>query len=203
MTNLTPYIISIVAFIIALTFHEFCHALTAYMLGDPTAQRMGRLTLNPLSHIDPLGLLFLIIIRFGWARPVPFNPNNFTHPRLFSVLVGLAGPFSNLLLALICIFSLHHMPAYFSYQTTLLITEFLNISVWINVMLGVFNLIPLPPLDGSHLLRVLLPKNLLPAYYRFERISFILLIILLSLKPIRQALITAIQTVIIFLEQLV
>ena len=203
MTNLTPYILSIAAFIIALTFHEFCHALTAYLFGDPTAKQMGRLTLNPLAHIDPIGLLFLIIIRFGWAKPVPFNPHYFEYPRFYSVLVGLAGPFSNLLLALVCMFGLHHVPGFLSGNTVHLYREFLTVSVWINVMLGVFNVLPIPPLDGSHILRVLLPESLLPYYYRFERFSFILLIVLLSLPPVRILLINTINTVILFLERIV
>ncbi len=197
-------LVSITAFIVALTIHEFCHALTAYLLGDPTAKQMGRLTLNPLAHIDPLGLLLLILVRFGWARPVPFNPPNFKYPRIYSVLVGLAGPASNILLAIVCIFFYHHMPDLkISPESTAIIYEFLKVSVWINVMLGIFNLIPIPPLDGSHLLRSLLPQNILQYYYRIERISFILLIVLISLRPVRQQLIYAVSTVVAFLERLV
>lgn len=203
MINPTPYIISIAAFIVALTIHEFCHALSAYLLGDPTAERMGRLTLNPLAHIDPLGLLLLILIRFGWAKPVPFDPRNFRYPRLYSVLVGLAGPFSNLVIALICMFGLHHIPAFISYKILPLYTQFLQVSVWINVMLGVFNILPVPPLDGSHLLRALLPESVLPYYYRFERLSFILLIILISIPRVREFLIYAINSVIMLLESIV
>ncbi len=136
MVNLVPYIISISAFIIALTFHEFCHAATAYMLGDPTAERMGRLTLNPLAHIDPIGLLFLIIVKFGWAKPVPFNPHNFEYPRFYSVLVGLAGPFSNLILAIVSMFALHHVPGFITVNALPLYLQFFKVSVWINVMLG-------------------------------------------------------------------
>ncbi len=203
MFDFTTAIISIIVFICALTFHEFCHALTAYLLGDDTAQRMGRLTLNPLAHIDPLGLLFLILVRFGWAKPVPFNPNNFTHPRLYSVMVGLAGPFSNILLATVSLLALHHVPSFLSLQWTLVWNEFFQLSVWINVMLGVFNLLPIPPLDGSHLLKALMPQKFLPYYYQFERISFIVLIVLIMLPPFRNALIQAITFVIGLLELLV
>ncbi len=200
MTNLTPYIISILAFIIALTFHEFCHAFTAYLLGDSTAKRMGRLTLNPLAHIDPLGLLFLILIRFGWAKPVPFNANNFSYPRFYSVLVGLAGPFSNILLAIVSMICLHHVPTFLSVHAAVIYKTFLQAVVWINVMLGVFNLLPIPPLDGSHILRVLLPETFLPYYHQFERYSFFVLIILISLPPVRNFLLTAIVWVIALLE---
>ena len=87
------------AFLIALTFHEFCHALMATYLGDPTARRAGRLTLNPVAHVDPFGLLFLVLFRIGWAKPVPFDQRNFKYPKLYSILTALAGPASNLFLA--------------------------------------------------------------------------------------------------------
>ncbi len=194
--NLLPSIITISVFIIALTVHEFSHALCAYLLGDPTAKRLGRLTLNPLAHIDPVGLILLILIRFGWAKPVPFNPHNFTHPRIYSILVGLAGPISNLLLAITSIIALHHLPL------SGLTIQFFQSMVWINVMLGLFNLIPIPPLDGSHFLRALLPKSLLPYYYHFERYSFIFLIILISFTPFRDILLSAIRNTVLFLDTL-
>lgn len=203
MFNTTSVAISIIVFIGALTFHEFSHALTAYLLGGPTAKRMGRLTLNPLAHIDPLGLILLILIRFGWAKPVPFNPHNFSYPRLYSVIVGLAGPTSNMFLALLSLFALHHIPVSFSPHTTFLWNEFFQVSVWINVMLAVFNILPIPPLDGSHLLRVFIPQSLLPYYAQFERISFIFLIIVMSVPQIRTALMQTISWVITILEILV
>lgn len=193
--NLLPYALSITAFIIALTVHEFSHALCAYLLGDPTAKRLGRLTLNPLAHIDPLGLLLLILVRFGWAKPVPFDPRYFKYPRIYSVLVGFAGPTSNLLLAIVSILALHHLPL------TGLWIQFFQVMVWINVMLGVFNMLPIPPLDGSHFLRALLPNSLLPYYRHFERISFIVLILLLGLVPqFREGLMYVITQTVLFLE---
>lgn len=193
-------IISLVTFMCALTFHEFCHALAAYLLGDNTAKRLGRLTLNPRAHIDPLGLLLLILIQFGWAKPVPFNPNNFTYPRLYSVIVGLAGPFSNITLASLSMILLHHAPDFLSSDWLILWKEFFTISIWINVMLGVFNLLPIPPLDGSHLIRALMPTTFLPYYDQFEQFSFFLLIILLSIPALRHALTFAIAFVIVALE---
>lgn len=203
MFTISSVVISIIVFISALTFHEFCHALTAYLLGDATAQRMGRLTLNPLAHIDPVGLLLLILIRFGWAKPVPFNPHNFSYPRLYSVIVGLAGPASNILLAMLSIYGVHHAPTFLAAKTALLWNEFFHVSIWVNVMLAIFNLLPIPPLDGSHLLRVFVPQNLLPYYSRFERISFIVLIIFMSIPQVRTTLVRAIYGTIGLLEQIV
>lgn len=171
--NLVASAIAIVAFLFAITFHEFCHALCAYFLGDDTAKRLGRLTLNPLAHIDPLGLLCMIFFRIGWAKPVPFDPSHFSHPKLYSVLVGLAGPFSNFFLAVLCLYGIHYFPS----ETHL--DAFLQISVWVNVMLGLFNLIPLPPLDGSHLLYALIPDSWHAAYVTFQKFSFIALLLLI------------------------
>jgi Zn-dependent protease len=203
MFEISSIAISTIVFISALTFHEFSHALTAYLLGDTTAQRMGRLTLNPLAHIDPLGLMLLILIRFGWAKPVPFNPHNFSYPRLYSVIVGLAGPISNVFLALLSLLALHNVPVGFSPDITVLWNKLFQLSVWINIMLAVFNILPIPPLDGSHLLRVFIPPSLLPYYAQFERISFIFLIIFMSIPQIRTALVHTIYWTIEILDQIV
>ncbi len=196
-------LISIVSFLLAITIHEFCHALVATLLGDDTAKSMGRLTLNPFSHIDPFGLLFLILIGIGWAKPVPFNPNNFTHPRLYSVLVALAGPCANFVLALFFLYSLKYLPALVSYKVLPTLMEFSKVSIWINVMLGVFNLIPIPPLDGSRIISVCIPQSWLKAYAVFERFSLIFLIILLYVPVFQKGLLNAISAVIIFFERLV
>lgn len=173
--NIVSTAIAIVAFLFAITFHEFCHALCAYFLGDDTAKRLGRLTLNPLAHIDPLGLLCMILFRIGWAKPVPFNPENFSHPRLFSVLVGLAGPFSNFVLAVLGMYGIKYFP------TETHLDLFLQVSVWVNIMLGLFNLIPLPPLDGSHLVHALMPESWEAGYATFQKFSFIALLLLIML----------------------
>ena len=184
-------IVTIIAFLMSITFHEFSHALTAYALGDDTAKKAGRLTLNPLSHIDPLGLLMIVLIRIGWAKPVPFDARNFKYPRLYSILVGLAGPASNFILALVCIFLLKiPWDATISYQAFVL--EFLKASIWINVMLGVFNLLPIPPLDGSHFLEAIIPEQYKMTYYRLLPFSFILLIVLLYIPAFNRALFAAI-----------
>lgn len=204
MIDFVSILITIVAFLLSITFHEFCHALVAYALGDDTAKRAGRLTLNPLSHIDPLGLLFIILIRIGWAKPVPFDSRNFKYPRFYSILVGLAGPAANFLLALICLYVAEYFPWHLlSKQADMIVWEFLKTSVWINVMLGVFNLIPIPPLDGSHFIAAFIPERLQYAYYRFQQFSFILLIILLNIPAFQRAFYSAITFTVKFLANLV
>lgn len=190
-------------FTFAVTVHEFFHGLIAYWLGDDTAKRAGRLTLNPLAHIDPIGFLCLIIFRIGWARPVPIDERNFKYPRLFSALVGIAGPLSNFLFATLALFGLHHIAPLFSGATCLALQSFFKTMSWINIMLGVFNIVPLPPLDGSHLLRALLPTSWLPAYYHFMRYSIFLLLFLLLLPQTHIALLLAMEWVTEVLECLV
>lgn len=203
MIEISSFLIPFTAFIFALTFHEFFHALTAYVLGDDTAKRMGRLTLNPIAHIDPLGLLFLILVKIGWAKPVQFNPQNFTHPRLYSVLVGLAGPTSNFLLALA---SLVAMKFLMPFKTALFAGSFYTFfewSVFINIMLGVFNLLPIPPLDGSHIIYALLPESWKPVYNRMTLFFIILLLVVINIPAFKSAFLHAVQNTLILLRALV
>jgi Zn-dependent protease len=133
----------IVSLLIAITVHEFLHAWTANYLGDPTPKKMGRISLNPLAHLDPLGTVALLLIGIGWGKPVPINPNNFKNPRLGSALTAVAGPMSNLLLAMIS--SIIYRFGHFA----LPISEFLLTIIYFNLLLMTFNLFPIPPLDGS------------------------------------------------------
>ena len=183
----------VVAFLMAITFHEFCHALAAYALGDDTAKKAGRLTLNPFAHIDLIGLLFLILFRIGWAKPVPIDPRNFKYPRVYSVLVALAGPFANFLLAYICLLLVYHGVWHYAGSYVGEMTVFLRDSVWINTMLGVFNMLPIPPLDGSRIIEAFVPEQFKYAYYRFQQYSFILLIILLAVPAFNRFLFSAIK----------
>lgn len=142
------------AAVIGLTVHEFSHAYMAYKLGDSTAKDEGRLTLNPLKHIDWLGLFLIVIAGFGWAKPVTFNPENLKHKHRDEILISIAGPISNFLIAVV--FFLIARLLYFAdyFHTTALGLEIINlIIIWgvINFSLFIFNLIPLPPLDGSHI----------------------------------------------------
>ncbi len=159
------------AFLIALTVHEYCHALTAYFQGDETASRAGRLTLNPLAHIDPVGTILIPLLGmfsglpvFGWAKPVPFNPYNIRNGKWGSVAIAMAGPGSNFLMAVLSLAALRLLLGPLNLPLTNLLVIFLTQLAMVNVFLGLFNFIPLPPLDGSKLLQSILDA---PKYRRF------------------------------------
>ena len=153
------------AFLVALTVHEFSHALVATLLGDDTAKRLGRLTLNPAAHLDPWGTLMLIFVGFGWGKPVPYNPYNLRWPKWGPVAVGLAGPVSNLLLGTVMLIIALIVGPWLGPNNLFVI--FLVTCVQINVVLMLFNLIPLPPLDGSNVLLALLAGPRYAAIRRF------------------------------------
>ncbi len=170
----------------ALTIHEFSHGSVAYYLGDSTAKDAGRLTLNPLKHLDPIGTIAFFIIKFGWAKPVPVNPYFFKNPRKGMLWVGLAGPVSNLIVALISALLFKAFVALGSVLPPALtdpLQQMLFYSVLINVLLCVFNLLPIPPLDGSRVLAGLLPADMAASYESLEQRlgSMGLLIILIFL----------------------
>jgi Zn-dependent protease len=144
------FVVWIVAILIALTAHEFSHALVGTLLGDPTAKRLGRLTLNPAAHIDPFGLLTLVVVGFGWGRPVPFNPYNLRDQRWGPVAIAFAGPGMNLLLATLAGILLRFLFPVLGDEN--LLVHFLFVSVYLNMGLLLFNLLPIPPLDGSKLI---------------------------------------------------
>lgn len=145
----------------ALSFHEFAHAYMAYKLGDETAARMGRLTINPIAHIDPMGALMILFVGFGWAKPVPVNSMNLRNPRTDMMKVALAGPASNLLLALAggIIIRFMGIETYYGLMVGGVIPQLLAFFVQINIMLAVFNMIPIPPLDGSQIFAGIIAKN--------------------------------------------
>jgi Zn-dependent protease len=167
-------------FLFALTFHELAHGYVAWNLGDPTAKNAGRLTMNPLKHLDPLGVIAFIIMKIGWAKPVPVDPRYFKDPQKGMLLVALAGPAANIVTAVvsaILVKGLIMMPVIPMYILKPMV-GMLVASVWINIMLAVFNCLPIPPLDGSKVLMGLLPPNAARSYAKMEPFGFILLLIL-------------------------
>jgi len=173
----------IIVFLFAICVHESAHAWMAWRLGDPTARMLGRVTLNPLRHIDPVGTVLLPVLALlyhfpmiGWAKPTPVDPRNFKNPVRDDILTSVAGPASNFLIAIVSIIALRLLALSGGGSTAL---EPLAILLWfsmaINVLLGVFNLIPIPPLDGSHVLRHLLPMSVRHIY---DRVGFFGLIAL-------------------------
>ena len=174
--------VQLLAVLFCLTVHETCHGLAALALGDPTAKRQHRLSLNPLRHIDWFGLLMMLVAGFGWARPVPVNPNYFKKPRQGMALTALAGPASNLLLALLLLIPARLIYTYAHYsvfnQTAL---DFLTSTAALSIGLGLFNLIPIPPLDGSKVLAVLLPERANRWLMRYERFGIFALWLLVAL----------------------
>lgn len=175
----------------AIILHEVSHGYVAYLLGDPTAKRMGRLTLNPIKHIDPIGTvllpLSLLVLSggaffFGYAKPVPFNPRNFKNERTGMLLTGIAGPVTNIVLAVVVGFATRLFPAT---GPDWLVTVFSAVVyfAYANLVLAFFNLVPIPPLDGSRVLQWFLPDTLRDAYHGLERYGFLLLIGLTWIVP--------------------
>lgn len=183
--NLTPNAIlaSLAVFVLAITIHEFMHAFTAYRLGDPTAARLGRVTLNPVAHFDPLGFLFTLLLIVGfapiaWGKPVPVNPNNFANPKQGMLLVAAAGPLSNLVQAALFALPLWIAPAAVKGWSPLA-QQILFTGVGLNVLLATFNMIPIPPLDGHKILTGLLPNFWYAILAPLERYGFAILLVLL------------------------
>ena len=174
-------LVAIPSILVAATVHEYAHAYTAFRLGDATAKAEGRLTLNPLKHIDPIGAICMILFRFGWSKPVPINENNFTNRELHTAIVAFAGPLSNLLLAFLTALLFQILPE----DTNFLIVFLLYSFATINVALAVFNLIPIPPLDGHKIVRALLPVKLRYYWEYLERYSiFLILLLVLPFSPL-------------------
>ena len=177
LTNLTSLGLRVVSVFLCLTIHETSHGLAAYALGDPTAKKEHRLSLNPLRHIDPLGLLMMFFVGFGWAKPVPVDMRYFKNPKSGMALTALAGPLSNFVLAIILLLICKYM-AYTVAVTafTLGLYQFLFITAFLSVGLGTFNLLPIPPLDGSKVLFSFLPDRMYLNLMYYERYGMILLL---------------------------
>ncbi|HAI63048.1 TPA: site-2 protease family protein [candidate division WWE3 bacterium] len=164
------FAVVLVALVISLSVHEFAHAWVSDKLGDPTARYMGRVTLNPKAHIDPLGMLLLVVAGFGWGKPVPFNPLNLKYPKRDSALIALAGPASNFILAIVTAIILNFV------NVNSLVGGALYLLVFYNLLLGVFNLMPFHPLDGFKIVGGLLPNNLALQWYQMQPYGIIILV---------------------------
>lgn len=189
---------SLVVVFLAMPLHEFAHGYVAYKLGDNTAKNSGRLTLNPLSHLSPLGTAAIILFGFGWATPVPVDPRNFKNPKVGMALVSAAGPLSNLIVAFLGAFFLNAFLAYgtsLPYNVMYYITIFLYYFTSINICLAIFNLLPVPPLDGSKILAVFLPNRILEAYYRHQATINLVVFLLLFMGVLSGPLLHANNTV--------
>lgn len=190
------YASAIISFVIALVVHEVSHGYAAYKLGDPTAKAAGRLSLNPLKHIDPFGTVILPLLLmimhwpiFGYAKPVPYNPSYFKDPRKGDCITGLAGPFSNLVMALIAAFIMQIINLLFgnlaltNYVGYFIYGMFLPMFILINLYLMFFNLIPIPPLDGSSIIAVFIPEKYLPKWYSIQHYAFPIFMICIIAIP--------------------
>lgn len=175
ITDIKQILINIIALFIAIVPHEIAHGYVSYLCGDTTAKDDGRLSLNPLHHIDPIGLLSMVFLRFGWAKAVPINPNNFTKNRkLSSFLVSIAGVCTNFIIGIVSgIFYVY------CYYKELSIIPLVSAIFWYNIMLGVFNLLPFPPLDGSKVVATFLPTKWEYKFYKYEKYFYIVLVVLL------------------------
>lgn len=179
---LTNILLSVVPALICITFHEVSHGYVAYRLGDTTAKDAGRLTLNPLKHLDVLGLLMMVVFRFGWAKPVPVNMYRFQNPKRGMAITALAGPVSNLLLAMLLLLGARITIAHYvdtAFCSGLL--NFLAMTAYMSVGLGLFNLIPISPLDGSKVLFAFLPDRAYMTLMRYEKYGMLVLFVLVWL----------------------
>ena len=190
------FFVWIASLLLAISFHEAAHAYTADQLGDPTPRSQGRLTLNPLAHLSPLGTLMLVLFRFGWGKPVQFDPFNLKNPRRDSALISLAGPATNLILAALAGLASHLLPFH--------LAPVLYPFVFLNVMLAVFNLIPIHPLDGSKIAIGVLPIEIAREYQEIMQ-RYGTLILLLMLLPFSgtSPVISLVQPVVRFIIKLI
>jgi Zn-dependent protease len=181
LSVLTEALWRVIPALVCITFHELSHGYVAYRLGDPTAKSLGRLTLNPIKHIDVFGLLMMVVFKFGWAKPVPVNMMNFKNPKRGMAVTALAGPASNILLAAVFLL-------FFGLASALAASgavweralDLIYRTAYLSVALAVFNILPVPPLDGSKILFSFLPDAAYGKLMRYERFGFILLLLIVS-----------------------
>lgn len=182
---LTDMFLSVIPALICIVFHELSHGFVAYKLGDTTAKEMGRLTLNPLKHIDILGLIMMAVFHFGWAKPVPVNMYRFKNPKRGMAITALAGPVSNIIIAVVFM-ALYGFfwPLLYMSEFGAVILDMLNTTAVISISFAIFNILPIPPLDGSKILFSFVPQHIYKNLMRYERFGMIILIALIYLGTI-------------------
>lgn len=188
---LIVFLLTVPSMLIALTFHEVAHGYVAYKCGDPTAKYMGRLTLNPIKHLDPIGTLLMLLVGYGWARPVPVNSRYFKNPRKGMALTALAGPVTNLILGFLGVV-IYWLVNYFAFDAIMLGTAsplveaarlFAYYFAMLNLVFAVFNMIPLPPFDGSRIFLVFLPPRYYFGIMKYERYILLGMLVLMYVLP--------------------
>lgn len=195
--NLQDIIIRTIAVLVAIIPHEMAHGYAAYLCGDETAKNDGRLSLNPLHHLDPIGTICLIFFKFGWAKPVMINPNNFRDRKKGTFFVSIAGVLTNFILAIIAVIIMKYIRL-----SDFVFELFMNI-FWFNIILGVFNLIPIPPLDGSKLLFSFLPPKYEYYLIKYEKYCYILLLLLIMTDNLDKILIPMVNFMINLIGKIV
>lgn len=195
--NFHEFIIRSIAVLVAIIPHEIAHGFAAYLCGDQTAKNDGRLSLNPLHHLDPIGTICLIFFKFGWAKPVMINPNNFRDRKKGTFFVAIAGVLTNFILAIISVIILKHMHLN-EFMQELLLNIF-----WFNIILGVFNLIPIPPLDGSKILFSFLPLKYEYYLIKYERYGYIILLLLIMSSTLDKILVPMVNFMINLIGKIV
>ncbi len=195
--NFHEFIIRSIAVLVAIIPHEMAHGFAAYLYGDETAKNDGRLSLNPLHHLDPIGTICLIFFKFGWAKPVMINPNNFRDRKKGTFFVAIAGVLTNFILAIISVIILKHIHLN-EFMQELLLNIF-----WFNIILGVFNLIPIPPLDGSKILFSFLPLKYEYYLIKYERYGYIILLLLIMSSTLDKILVPMVNFMINLIGKIV
>lgn len=195
--NLQDIIIRTIAVLVAIIPHEMAHGYAAYLCGDETAKNDGRLSLNPLHHLDPIGTICLIFFKFGWAKPVMINPNNFRDRKKGTFFVSIAGVLTNFILAIIAVIIMKYIRL-----SDFVFEIFMNI-FWFNIVLGVFNLIPIPPLDGSKLLFSFLPPKYEYYLIKYEKYGYIILLLLIMTDNLDKILIPMVNFMINLIGKIV